>query len=191
MEDKMPVDDAFEFGVTPFYFLRHGETNDSRAGVLQGRRETSLNAAGRRHAEEAGLRIAAARLRSIYASPLVRAWHTASIVSLLTGAPAYRLAGLMERDWGVYQGRQKDLRPDERNPETVETVEAFSERVLAALRSIKGPPPTLVVAHSGVFRMICDHIGLRIDTAAAVASGQLVLLEPPNKLGRGWHLSEV
>ena len=84
----MSAGDQFEFGVSPFYFVRHGETNDSRVGVLQGRRDTELNATGRRHAEVVGGRMAEAGLAAIYASPLARAWQTASIISILTGAPS-------------------------------------------------------------------------------------------------------
>ena len=187
----MFLGDIFEFGVTPFYFLRHGETDDSRAGVLQGRRETELNAEGRRQAEQAGRRMMGMPLASIHASPLTRAWQTASIVSLLTGVPAYRVPGLIERDWGVYQGRQKGVRPATRNPNSVEPAEAFAERVLAALKSIKGSLPTLVVAHSGVFRVIGDHIGLHIDTPSAIGNDQLLLLEPGKRPGGGWRISEV
>ncbi|MDH3233395.1 MAG: histidine phosphatase family protein [Alphaproteobacteria bacterium] len=185
------MENGFEFGVTPFYFLRHGETDDSRTGVLQGQRETQLNAEGLRQAERVGRRLVAAQLGSIHASPLARAWKTASIVSLMTGAPAYRVPGLMERHWGIYEGQRKGARPNTRNPDTVETVEAFAERVLAAMKSIKGPLPALIVAHSGVFRAIGEHIGLRIDTPSAIGNDQLVLLEPAKRPDGGWHISEV
>jgi broad specificity phosphatase PhoE len=38
---------AFQFGATPFYFLRHGETDDSQHGIVQGQEETVLNDEGR------------------------------------------------------------------------------------------------------------------------------------------------
>ena len=36
---------AFRFGNTPFYFLRHGETDDGKLGIVQGQHETVAAAA--------------------------------------------------------------------------------------------------------------------------------------------------
>ena len=87
-------DSTFAFGITPFYFLRHGETRESRDGILQGQNETELNPNGRRMAEAAAEALVDIRLGSIYASPLKRAWRTASIVSVLTGVSVHELPGL-------------------------------------------------------------------------------------------------
>ena len=179
----------FEYGVTPFYFLRHGETPESQGGIVQGQNESQLNAVGRETAEKAAEALSSVPLGSIYASPLRRAWLTASIVSVLTGAPAYPLPGLMERHWGVYQGRPKEWRPPLSNPRTVETIEDFTRRVLDALRSISGPSPVLVVAHSGVFRVICSLVGLPIDRGISIASGLVLKLEPPTKQRTAWHIT--
>jgi hypothetical protein len=91
METRTLTDSTFEFGTTPFYFLRHGETHESREGIVQGQNETELTTAGRRMAEAAAETLLNASLGSIYASPLKRAWTTASIVSVLTGVPVYAL----------------------------------------------------------------------------------------------------
>lgn len=181
----------FEFGVTPFYFLRHGETNENKNGIVQGQNDTDLNASGRRHAEEAGERLVGAGLGSIYASPLKRTMRTASIVSTLTRVPIFRVPGLMERHWGEFQGRRKDQRPDDPNPPTVETVKDFSARVLAALGSIIGPAPVLVVAHSGVFRVLCGHGGLPADRRVSTTSAQPLYFEPASAPGQQWRISEV
>ncbi|MDH3474544.1 MAG: histidine phosphatase family protein, partial [Rhodospirillales bacterium] len=138
------AESTFEFGATPFYFLRHGETHESREGIVQGQTETELTAAGHQMAEAAGEALSNASLGSIYASPLKRAWKTASIVSVLTGVPIYALPGLMERHWGEFQGRRKAHRPSTPNPDTVETLEDFGHRVTKAMESIPGPSPVLV-----------------------------------------------
>ena len=161
----------FEFGITPFYFLRHGETRESREGILQGQNETELNTAGRRMAEAAANVLSGVPLGSIYASPLKRAWQTASIVSVLTGVPVYPLPGLMERHWGIFQGQHKDRRPSSPNPESVESLGAFTQRFVQAIESIPGPSPVLIVTHSGVFRILCAHIGIAVDRSISVAGG--------------------
>ena len=181
----------FEFGVTPFYFLRHGETRESRAGILQGQNETELTIGGRQMAEAAAQALSDVTLGSIYASPLKRAWRTASVVSVLTGTPVYSLPGLMERHWGKFQGRRKNLRPATPNPESAETLEDFRHRVAEAMTSISGPSPVLVVAHSGVFRAIGDSIGFPIEDRVSVTSGEVLKLEPPAASRRTWRISVV
>lgn len=187
----MSVNDRFVFDVTPFYFLRHGETPESQSGILQGQTETELNAMGRKAAEKAAAHLVGITLRSIYASPLKRAWQTASILSTLTGVPAHSLPGLMERHWGIYEGRPKSERPATPNPETVETMEDFSNRILDIMRSISGPAPFLIIAHSGVFRVLARHAGLYIDASTNVGNAQLLLLDPSGGTGSGWRISEV
>ncbi len=185
------ADTTFEFGTTPFYFLRHGETPESRAGILQGQSETQLNAAGREMAESAARSLSAVPLGSIYASPLKRAWRTASIISVLTGIPAYPLPGLMERDWGIYQGQPKAQRPSSPNPESVEPIAEFTQRIVQAIGSISGPSPVLVVTHSGVFPIICEHMGISVDRSVSVASGQVLKFDPPTKRRPSWRISAV
>ena len=183
--------DNFVFDVTPFYFLRHGETPESESGILQGQTETQLNTMGRKTAEQAASRLVGITLRSIYASPLKRAWQTASILSALTGVPAHPRPGLMERSWGVYEGRPKGERPADQDPETVETMEDFSTRILDTMRSISGPLPVLIIAHSGVFRVLARHAGLFIGPTTNVGNAQLLLLEPARERGAKWRISEV
>ena len=185
------TDSTFEFGTTPFYVLRHGETPESRDGVLQGQNETELTAAGRKMAEDAAQSLLAVQLGSIHASPLKRAWRTASIISVLTRVPVFPLPGLMERHWGIYQGRPKDQRPTSANPETAEPLEAFSRRIVQALESIPGPSPVLVVTHSGVFRIICKHIGYSMEGRFSVASGQVLKLTPPTGERPSWRISAL
>lgn len=182
---------GFEFGVTPFYFLRHGETRESERGILQGQNDTRLIAKGRESALKAVDALDGVLLRSIYASPLKRTWETASIISTLTGVPAFPLPGLMERNWGPYQGFPKEMRPTRADARSVESLEAFSSRIVAAMRSIRGPSPVLVVAHSGVFRLLCQHTGLSDHPGVTLASGMVLKLAPPDGQRRNWHISVV
>ncbi len=191
LRERVVQGPRFEYGVTPFYFLRHGETYESREGILQGQSETELNTAGRRMAEDAAKVLSTLSLESIYASPLKRAWSTASIVSGMLGVKVHALPGLMERHWGSFQGTPKADRPMTPNPETVETVEDFRHRVTEAMRSISGPPPILVVAHSGVFRALCETVGISKDGRIKVATGEVVKFEPPTASRREWRLSAV
>ena len=190
-ESHVLTESRFEFGITPFYFLRHGETRETERGIVQGQNDTRLIAKGRQSAVKAATALDGVLLRSIYASPLIRAWETASILSILRGVPVFRAPGLMERNWGPYQGLHKDLRPSEPSADSVEGREAFAKRVIAEMRSIEGPSPLLVVAHSGVFRVLCGHFGLSDSSAVTVPSGLVVRLEPPAAQRSRWHLSVI
>ncbi|HEV2821080.1 MAG TPA: histidine phosphatase family protein, partial [Solirubrobacteraceae bacterium] len=59
---------------------RHGETDDNRARRFQGRRNPPLNDTGRAQARELAAEVRDERVVALYASPLARAWETASIV---------------------------------------------------------------------------------------------------------------
>ena len=190
-ESQVLEQSRFEFGVTPFYFLRHGETRETERGIVQGQNDTRLIAKGRQSAVKAAGALDGVLLRSIYASPLMRAWETASILSILRGVPVFPAPGLMERNWGPYQGLHKDLRPSEPIANSVEGREAFAKRVIAEMRSIDGPSPLLVVAHSGVFRVLCGHFGLSDSPAVTVPSGLVVKMEPPGAQRSRWHISVV
>ena len=183
--------DGFVFETTPFFFLRHGETPENRSGILQGQTDTVLNPTGRKTAEEAGRLLSNRALGSIYASPLKRAWTTATIVSVLTGAPKFPLPGLMERHWGRFEGKPKSERPNLPDPETAETMDSFTTRVLEAMRAIEGPCPVLVVAHSGVFRVLGTHMGLPVDNTTSISAADLIYVEPPSGGRSGWHISAV
>lgn len=178
--------------MAPFYFLRHGETSESRSRILQGQTDTVLTLKGRQTAERAALVLAGISLRSIYASPLKRTWHTAKIVSTLTRVPMYPLPGLMERNWGRYEGRPKNERPEMLDPPGAETMAAFSGRILEAMGSISGPLPVLVVSHSGVFRVLARHAGLSMDNRSiGIGNAHTVLFGPPRPDGKGWRISEI
>ena len=185
------MSDSFSFEKTPFYFLRHGETVEGSKGVLQGQTETVLNSVGRKTAEQAAERLVITNLRSIYTSPLKRAQQTASIVSIMTGAPTHAAPGLMERKWGIFEGRPKTERPSTEDPPTVERIGEFTSRVLDTMRSISGPTPLLIVAHSGVFRILARYAGFPITNAASVINGHLLQFEPPVEGREYWRILEM
>ena len=83
----------------PFYFLRHGETDWNRLGILQGGTDTELNDCGLRQAEEiaAGGEDSAAICIGFAAARSRRARRTAEIVNRGNG-PADRCASTISRN---------------------------------------------------------------------------------------------
>ena len=58
---------------TEFYFLRHGNSEANRAGIYQGRHNSSLSALGREQAGETGGWFAEHEITKVFCSPLARA----------------------------------------------------------------------------------------------------------------------
>jgi phosphoserine phosphatase len=93
---------------TTLYFVRHGETDYNRRGVIQGRKVNSdLNALGREQAEALGQRFRDTYLDVIYSSPLKRALDTAQTVRMHhPETELHLLEDLEEMSWGRYEGEE-------------------------------------------------------------------------------------
>ena len=97
---------ATDTDTTWLYFVRHGETEYNRQGIMQGRGiDSALNARGREQAEALGQRLRDQVFNTIYASPLKRTRETAAILAQHhREAPVQYLSDLEEMAWGVYEG---------------------------------------------------------------------------------------
>lgn len=95
---------------TTFYFVRHGETDYNLQGIVQGRGvDIGLNVTGLSQAAALAVRLSDVPFDAIYASTLLRARQTASIVAENhRDIPIQHLADLEEMAWGIYEGRPLD-----------------------------------------------------------------------------------
>jgi probable phosphoglycerate mutase len=166
----------------PFYFLRHGETDYNRAGLLQGWLDIPLNTTG--EAQAAAVRVAAAGLglRSIAVSSLSRARRTAEIVNQDLGLPVTALESLREFDVGPYQASTNGAWiPDWLAGRPVPGPEGFDDfcrRIVAGLiTALSLEPEVLVVAHGGVFWALQRVLGH--ETSADIANCAIARFDPP------------
>src|ERR1051325_5895166 len=116
-----------------FYFLRHGETESNLRATIAGSMDVSLTAQGREQADSAALALENQGITAVYSSALRRARDTAEIVS-----------------------RRLKLRVPGVTPDGAETPEEFSQRIIAGLAKVAGAGIPLIVAHSGVYRVLCQ-----------------------------------
>ena len=154
------------------YYVRHGETDFNKQGRLQGRRDTPLNAHGRRQAAECGV-----LLRDLFAryhrqaqdfkyvsSPLKRARETMEILRDTQGLQVHDYeidARLIEIAYGEWEGL------------TLQEIETRNASVLSARERDKwdfAPPG------GESYRELADRIGswynaLTTDTAVAAHGG--------------------
>src|SRR6185436_9362130 len=89
----------------PFYFLRHGETEVNRLGLVSGQSDVELNETGWRQARAAAQRLRGRGIGAIYSSPLKRARDTAGCAAAVLGVEIVIVPQLAERNWGELEGR--------------------------------------------------------------------------------------
>ena len=89
---------------TPFWYLRHGETDWNKQGLQQGSVDIPLNETGLAQAREAAERLHGKGITTIIASPLSRARVTAEIVAERLGLPVTIDPDLREVGWGIHEG---------------------------------------------------------------------------------------
>lgn len=86
------------------YIIRHGETDWNVAGRLQGRSDIPLNDEGRRLARVTAAALADVDFKCVYASPLKRAYETATIIAGARDIPIITDERIQEISFGIYEG---------------------------------------------------------------------------------------
>jgi probable phosphomutase (TIGR03848 family) len=167
--------------MTRLLLIRHAENDWVRSGRLAGwTPDIHLNEAGQRQAEALGERLAAAKLRAVYSSPLERAVETAQAVlkhhpdlelrieeglgevhfGAWTGKRLRKLA--RTRLWRVVQGYPSGMRFPQG-----ESFHEMQARVVGTLERIAGEHPQSAVAifsHSDVIKaVVAYYAGMHLD----------------------------
>jgi probable phosphoglycerate mutase len=171
----------------PFFYLRHGETETNRLGLITGATDIELNARGRDQALAAAALIKDLNVDAIYSSPLRRARDTAECVAQIAGVPVMVVPGIAERGFGELEGKPRRLLVRKATPPGGESLADFTERVLAAFASMAGGERPLVVAHSGVFRVLCKALGI-VAPRAPIDNALPLVLSPPEAARTHWLL---
>ena len=114
--------------MTTLYLIRHGETVDNVAQIMQGQRQGKLTAAGMAQIEELGQSLSGIHVDAILSSDLRRAYDSAQILSRRFHLPVQTTTLLRERDWGNFTGRHIPSLKGLPMPENVESLEALLQR---------------------------------------------------------------
>lgn len=140
-------------------FLRHGQTDWNKLGILQGRSDIGLNEDGIKSAKRAGAILSATSFDGIYCSPLIRAKQTLQF-AFPNGIPVYD-DRLTERNFGCLEGKkayQDSLfqnswylnAPPVQGAESIEDVIARVKDFYKEVRRLYPNGRILVVSHGGV-----------------------------------------
>jgi len=115
--------------MTRFILVRHGQTEWNRVERFRGRADIPLNETGLAQARAAGQRVAQEwKPVAVYSSPLSRAVKTAEAIAGLFGTDGQRHPGLVDIDFGQWQG----LTPDEARTRWPQEVDAWYSSPQAA-----------------------------------------------------------
>lgn len=189
------------------WLVRHGETTWSAQRRHTGRADLPLTERGERQAAALGRRLAETPFALVLASPLQRARRTAELAGF--GDRLELDAGLMEVDYGQYEGRTTAEIQAERPgwelwrdgcPEG-ETIADAARRLAAPLaRAQAADGPALIVAHAHLLRTLAA-VALGLDPRAGrhlwldPATVSVIGVERSTPVVRRWndaaHLADV
>lgn len=145
--------------VSPFVFIRHGETVYNKKLIVAGWTNVPLNKNGIKQADLAGeILKKKISIKTIVSSPLKRALHTAEIIGKKISKEVQIIPELKEMNFGVMEGSaigNKDWIVEwDRGKyiEGAETSTEFLNRVIIGIKkALKMPSPVLIVSHGGVW----------------------------------------
>jgi len=163
------------------FLLRHGQTAMSRANVFCGRRlDPELTPEGVSMAESFAVAYGATPWRAIYSSSLARARATAAPLARAVGVEVERRDGLVELDYGDWDGMTADAVSRDHhveyerwtadpawNPPTGgETAVALAQRMTRVIEEIDAAHDdgnVLVVSHKASIRVaLCALLGVDV-----------------------------
>ncbi len=138
--------------MTILYLVRHGETVDNAAQIMQGQTQGCLNENGKRQACELRDRLADVHIDAFVSSDLKRAIDTAAIVSRKPADAIAKTPLLRERDWGSFTGRFIPSLKDETWPDDIETLKELKNRARLFLEYIREnyPDKTVLAVGHGI-----------------------------------------
>jgi probable phosphoglycerate mutase len=167
---------------TRIVLVRHGQTAWNRHPRFRGRADLPLDAFGLKQAKATGRYLVDCwPVEAVYASPMQRAMQTAEAIAEAHGLTAQSFEGLLDIDYGEWQGHSPDevskrypdlLRAWKEEPQTVripggEGLDDVRERVTSGLDEVLARHPGQTVAmvgHTVVNRvLLCAVLGLGND----------------------------
>jgi len=154
---KILTDGILLAGEKMLYFVRHGETDGNKKGIIQGGTDFPLNETGFAQANEAKEKLKGVRFDKAFCSPLLRAKQTCAVIYSGNAESDERIS---ERRFGNYEGvapterdfaAMWDFSREDEFPE-VERVSDLKSRVYSFLDDVVknySGKTVLVVSHGG------------------------------------------
>lgn len=135
--------------MTTLYLVRHGETVDNAAKIIQGQRHGELSPVGVVQMDELADLLSDTQFDVIVSSDLKRAYESATILSEKMNLTVTTTFLLRERDWGDFTGRYISDLKRLPLPVNVEKMDDLLSRAKTFLDWVKTNYPDMVVLAVG------------------------------------------
>ena len=143
--------------MTILYLVRHGETVDNAAQLMQGQTQGQLNQEGIRQAKELARRLCDEPIDVFLASDLKRSMDTCQLLAAPHGKDVVTTALLRERDWGSFTGQFIPSLKGKVWPDDIESTDCLLKRAADFLDFVKnnyGGQRVLAVGHGIINKAI-------------------------------------
>ena len=166
--------------MTTLYLVRHGETVDNVAKIMQGQRPGRLNATGVQQIEELAEGLRDIHFDAVVSSDLQRSYDSAMILAARRTMGVATTPLLRERDWGDFTGRYILELKGLPMPENVETMDDLLKRARAFLDWVKenyAGQTVLAVGHGIINKAIqAVHYGLHTREVPKMSNAEYRIL---------------
>jgi broad specificity phosphatase PhoE len=183
------------------YLVRHGQTAFNAQGRLQGWLDVPLDETGLAQAQQLAQHFCDQGIQVIYASPLVRAAHTAHVIAKACGCEVILDERLREYHMGDWSGLTRaevlalsstpeaaDVELQIPNGESAHDAHARVATWLCDLLARHAEQTVLAVSHGGVLgAMLAVMLGLPVARRQPFTFGNASVTEMHHD-GRRWHV---
>lgn len=150
---------------TTLYLVRHGETVDNAAHIMQGQTPGELNDKGIAQAEEVAARMADHPIDVFVSSDLKRSIQTCEIIARPHHAEVITTPLLRERDWGSFTGKFIPSLPQDPKdwPDDIESIGSMKSRTqnfITWLR-VTYPGKTILAVGHGIINKALQSVYFR------------------------------
>lgn len=137
--------------MTKLYLVRHGETVDNVAQILQGQTPGKLNEKGIQQAQEVAKKMVNEAIDVFVSSDLHRSIETCEIIARPHDKEVVTTPLLRERDWGSFTGKFIPTLPKDPKdwPDDIETLEKMKSRAQNFLTWLKVTYPDMTILAVG------------------------------------------
>ncbi|MFA5937229.1 MAG: histidine phosphatase family protein [Candidatus Paceibacterota bacterium] len=153
------------------YFVRHGQSESNKKGILTGHIDIPLSSEGIEQAKKTSLEISS-DFEEIYSSDLIRCKQTAEIINKKLNTSIKYDSRLRERNFGSLAGKSweevgQELKEIDKNqkydyqPYGGEHVDDVKKRIFSCIEEIKTKHPNkkiLIVTSGGIIRLLHNMI---------------------------------
>ena len=148
--------------MTKLYLVRHGETIDNAAQIMQGQTDGQLNAKGITQAEEVARKMANEHIDVFVSSDLRRSIQTCEIIAQPHQQKVVTTSLIRERDWGDFTGKHIPTLPQDPKdwPDNIESLEKMKSRAQNFLTWLKVtyPDKTILAVGHGIINKAIQSV---------------------------------